>query len=121
MKKVIIIDDDQTLCELLGEMIELFGYSAFLAESMAQARKVYTEHHEEIGFAIIDMNLDDATGDQIFDELMRIDPDFSAVLATGMSSELDEDAFLKKGFLEIINKPYSMDKVHSLLKKYITN
>lgn len=119
MKKVIIIDDDDTLCTLLGEMVEILGYEAYIADSLKQAKEIFNQHHDEINLAIIDMNLDDATGDEVLIAMKEINSEFIAVLATGMSSELDEKELLDLGFSEIINKPYSMDKIHSLLNEHL--
>lgn len=119
MGKVLIVDDDLTLCELLKEMITIFGYETIVAENKNLAVKNYKKEAENIDLAIIDMNLDDATGDEVYKELMEINNKFTAILATGMTADLDKDEFFDLGFKEIINKPYSMDQIQKLVKKYM--
>ncbi len=118
-KKVLLVEDDSTLNELTSEMIQIMGYEVVSAESKAEAIEKFNKSHQEIGLAIFDMNLEDATGYEVFAELNKIDANYAAVLASGMVTEFDVKVYKEAGFKEAISKPYSMNDLQRILSTYL--
>ena len=43
MKRILIVDDDPTVRDVLGEIVTTFGYEAFMSESAKDAVAVLTK------------------------------------------------------------------------------
>jgi len=119
--KALIVDDDEVICELGVEMFEIFGATAGAAPTLEDAVSYFTEHHEEIGLVIFDLNLENCSGIDVFQALKKIDPAFHAVIASGAFLETDAQKYKEMGIAETIMKPYNMDKVKELIGLYLNN
>lgn len=118
-KTILLVDDDTTLLELATEMLGFFGISVVGAETLEEAKEIYTERHGEVGLVIMDMNLENASGIEVFEALKEIDDDFVSVLASGMITDMDQKKYKDQGFDEIIKKPYSFQSLQEMIKRYI--
>ena len=117
--KIILVDDDFTLCELGKEMFEILDIECFTAMSMDEAIAIWNEHHTDIGLGIFDLNLEGCTGIDVYQALCEVDKDFHAVIASGAFLESDADEYRAMGFKEIISKPYNLATLQNLIKKYL--
>ena len=117
--KVLLIDDDETLCELGKEMFEILNVEAFVAQTIEEAEKCFKHHFQDIALVIFDLNLDDVTGLDVFDLLKTINDDFVAILASGIFIDEDAPKYIEIGFKEIILKPYNLKILKEIIGKYL--
>jgi len=117
--KILIVDDEELICEVTKEMVEILGFVAFTATSYNEAEKCFKSHHDEIAMALIDYNIPDSSGVEILNLLKSIDDDFIPILATGMYVKSDISKYQDMGFLEVIDKPFGMDVLKRIINKYI--
>lgn len=108
--KVLIVDDDQTILNLVSKMILEYdpNIQILVAQNCLQAIDLL--RNEPIDFVICDYNLPDGTGDEILQN-----PALKG-FRVGMSG----DPFLpefKKIYDTFLQKPFRMQEIHSLLKK----
>lgn len=116
---VLLVEDDETLCELSQEMFNLLKTPLLVAQTLEEAKKVFTVNAENIAVIIFDMNLDNATGIEVYKCLKEIDGSFSAILASGMFLEDDKQTYLELGFNEVISKPYNLAEIRRIIKEYV--
>ena len=116
--KILIIDDQDIIRELVKEMLEVFDVETYEAESMAEAIKIFKEKHNEIFLIFFDLHLDGATGVEVYEELKKISTDFVPVLATGEHIDSTNTKYHDIGFKEIVIKPYKLASLQELIKKY---
>ena len=117
--KVLIVDDDLTLCELGKEMFEILNVEAASALTLEEAVEFFNENHESIGLVIFDLNLEEVTGIEVFTELQKIDNEFTGILTSGVFIEEDAKMYKDIGFKDIILKPYNMSNLKDLIAKYL--
>jgi len=116
---VLIIDDEEVICDLGKEMFEIFDITATSAQTMVESVDYFKEHFSEIGLVILDLNLKECTGIDVFNALREIDPTLNAVIASGQFIESDAQKYTDLGFKEIILKPYTMGTVQEMIGKYL--
>jgi len=117
--KVLIVDDDEIICELGVEMFDIFDAPTTAVQTMAEATQYFSEQYAEIGLVIIDLNLQECTGVDVFNTIKEIDPSLNAVIASGQFIESDAKQYLDMGFKELILKPYTLDKIKEMIGKYL--
>jgi DNA-binding response OmpR family regulator len=119
-RQLLLVEDDETLSDLVREMLDLFGIKVLVAHTLSQAVALYTEHRDGIPLVIFDMNLENETGLEVFEALRNAGGEFAAFLASGMFLEQEVREYKNRGFQEIIKKPYSFMELRATIEKYLS-
>lgn len=111
MKKTILLVDDELIIRIVGEeMISLTGNEAVMASSGEEAIEIFRLKSEEINLIILDMNLTDMEGEEVFDEIRKIRPDVRVLVSSGYGPDDPRvKDFLKRGASGFIPKPAVID------------
>ena len=103
---ILAIDDDEGLLALLRVLLERLGYSVHIASNPNEAIKLYEEQWRDISMVILDFRLPQMSGDLVFENLQRLNPDVRVCLLTSHSECVAEKMF-KKGLRGYLQKPFS--------------
>lgn len=114
MPKVLVVDDQRSVCTALELLFDLQGLSTVVAYSPEEALAAVTT--EDIGVIVQDMNFTrDTTSGNEGVELMRtirkLDPDVPIVLMTAYTSLEMAVRLIKEGANDYISKPWDDDKL----------
>lgn len=105
MNKVLLVDDDPELAELLGRYLEGEGFAldaAYNGESgLARARS------EEYCLIILDVMLPDTSGFNVLSRL-RGDSGVPVIMLTGRGEEIDRVVGLEMGADDYVSKPFPL-------------
>lgn len=108
VKRVLVVDDEEFLAELLQEELEEAHWSVDTANSAEQARKLIENNHYE--FLITDVQMPGGSGLELSRLIKKLSPSTSIIVISGRSkSELDEDSILEK--VEFVEKPFSLQSI----------
>ncbi len=106
MKRVLLVDDDADLSELLATQLRRAGYEVSMADSLHNALEV-TSREAVFDVLITDLNLPDADGAAVAKALgVPI-----KLALTGSSSPADAKRLLADGFAAVLVKPLSGKQV----------
>ena len=108
---LLIVEDEETLLEMLKVVIEEKGYRVITAIDGLQALDVYRSRKNEINLVLTDVGLPKITGELLFGELKKINPSVRVILASGYIDANSKSEILKAGVKEFIQKPYFPDEV----------
>jgi len=103
---ILAIDDEEIFLGFLKVALECLGYRVFIASNPLEALMVYEERWREIDMVVLDFLLPPLTGDFVFDELQRFNPDVRVVLLTGCDEPVAAKMF-QKGLRGYLKKPFS--------------
>ena len=117
--KAMLIDDDDIICELGVEMLEMLDVEAMAAQSRDEAIEMFKKYYNEIAFVLVDLNVGKESGIEIFNELKAIDENVAGITASGSLVDSDEAKYKAMGFSGIILKPYSIATLKSLIDMYV--
>jgi putative two-component system response regulator len=118
--KVLVIDDDPAICDLLGELLTEEGYEVCTAPDGLRGLEEFSRFHPDV--VLSDVEMPHRTGFQVCRELKsnpatRLIP---VVLVTGLSAVEDRVRGIEAGADEFLNKPLErvelLARVHSLTK-----
>ena len=103
--KILIVDDDPEVCELVGLLVEQAGFQPLLAGDASGALALDEQHHPEL--AIVDVDLGGTTsGLDLLCELKAL-RDTPVILLSGLSSVDIRVSGLELGADDYITKPFS--------------
>lgn len=114
---VLVVDDDQDLCESLWQILRERGYRVALAHSTAEAAAQLRDTAFQI--ALIDMKLPGGDGTAVFDLVRQADPKIRTVLITGCRPEMDASVgrVLAEGADAACYKPFDMPRLLETLER----
>lgn len=110
---LLIIDDDEILCDRLAKAMQKRGYNVRTAYSVAQGIEAAKEFEPE--FAIIDLRLGDGNGLQIVEKIREIVDDCRIVMLTAYGNIATAVAAVKAGAVDYLAKPADADSIERAL------
>lgn len=119
-KKAFIIDDEESLREVLCELLQMWGFEAIEAENGKQAQALLRKYESEFDLIFIDVNLDDISGRQLFEEFSKKFKRSKFILMSGYQEDHDLLDLPPHGDYVYLKKPFRMAKLKSLVDR-LTN
>jgi len=102
-KTVLTIDDDQVFCQLVKRGLERHDYEVVIANDDASALQQAKTH--PVDFVLLDLRLGDASGIQLIEPLLEINPQSQIILMTGYASLTTAVQAIKLGAVNYLAKP----------------
>ncbi len=103
---ILLVDDDDRVRDMAREMIRERGYQVLAARNGEEALAVYAAHKDDISLVILDLIMPGMGGWKCLEELLRIDPNVRALVASGYSSACLSEDDKGMGSVGFIGKPY---------------
>jgi PAS domain S-box-containing protein len=116
---ILLVDDDDRIRDLGGQLIGLGGYEVISVRSGEEAIRIFANRKEEISLVILDLIMPGMGGTRCLQELLRIDPDVKVLLASGYSSNgvaTDQERAGARGF---ISKPYDAKAILAAIRNIL--
>ena len=120
-RKILVMDDDAMVRDILGAMLERLGHQAEFAQDGAQAIEKYI-HGQQSGapFDVVIMDLivpDGMGGREAMERLQSIDPHVKVIVSSGYSSNSVMADFESYGFSGVMAKPYRFSDLRKKLRE----
>jgi two-component system response regulator PilR (NtrC family) len=112
--KILIVDDEQSMRELLAIMLAREGYSVVAAESRAAAAAVLAAG--PVDAVITDVKLPDGDGIEILRHVKAGSPETAVIVMTAFGSTQTAVAAMKLGAQDYLVKPFEVDELKIVLK-----
>lgn len=120
-QKILIVDDDADIREVLNIQLENAGYQVFQAANGREAVDIVSENRD-IDLVILDVMMPEMSGVEACTEIREISS-VPVLFLTAKSKESDKEEAYDNGGDDYLVKPFSraelMMKVKSLLRRYV--
>ena len=116
--KILVVDDEESLCEILKFNLELEGYEVDVAYSAEQALAM---HPERYSLLLLDVMMGEISGFKMA-RMLKSSPETAAVpiiFCTAKDTEDDTVAGLNLGADDYISKPFSMREVTARVRSVL--
>jgi len=114
-KTILIVDDDDTLLEILEDRFKKEGYSVISCRGSKEATEGINNH--VIHAAILDLVLPDGHGFDVLEYLKELNPNCPIIILTGHATISTAVDAIKKGAYDYLTKPVSFEELHRKLKQ----
>ena len=112
-RNILIVDDDDAICETLSDILEALGYRTVVASDGEEA--VACVQKEEFGLVLMDLRMPRMDGVQAYHEIRKRRPTLEAIMMTAYATgDLVQEA-LRAGVREVLSKPLAMDRLLNLI------
>ena len=108
-EKILIVEDDPNLGQILGEYLELKGYVTYLEMDGEAAWKAFKE--KLLDLCILDIMMPKMDGFTLAAKIREINQDLPIIFLTAKSMKEDTIKGLKIGADDYVTKPFSMEEL----------
>ena len=112
-EKILVVDDDTNICELLRLYLEKEGYSVTIANTGMQAVKVFAEQQPDL--MLLDIMLPELDGWQVCREIRKYS-NKPIIMLTAKGETFDKVLGLELGADDYITKPFDAKEVLARIK-----
>ena len=115
-KKVLVVDDDESLCKMLATFLSKHGYTVFTAPDAPSALGTL-DFHGDIRVVLTDLMMPMMTGIQ-FVEMLKADPtkkNVHVILMTAYPEDVLFERGLRKGVALTLTKPIDFNQLLALV------
>jgi len=117
--KILVVDDDDAIRELLGSALSSKGYQCITAADGVEALEEFNATPYDA--VIADIGMPRMDGLQLTRELIGRDADLPVMLMTGFVSQYEYDDAVKAGASDFINKPLAIEEFATRFDKMMRN
>ena len=119
MMKILVVDDEQDLCEILRFNLSNEGYDVCVAGSAEEALKLLSDIHasgEKVSLILLDVMMDRMSGIEMARLLRNQGDNTPIIFLTAMDGLNDQLAGFEAGADDYITKPFAFDSVTARVK-----
>jgi two-component system cell cycle sensor histidine kinase/response regulator CckA len=120
---VIVMDDEENIREVAGEMLSFFGYRFSLCacgEEVVALYKNKLERGVRPDAVIMDLTVPGKMGGlEATSKILALDPSARIIVSSGYSHDAVMSDYRKYGFSHALHKPFSMEEMSAVLNKII--
>ena len=115
MDKILIVDDDKDMRDILSDIIKSEGYEAITSDDGRKALKKIRMHSPDL--VLLDMRLPGMDGMKVLEEIKKIDKDLIAIMLTAYGGVKDAVHSMKLGAFDYITKPFDNEEIVLNIKR----
>jgi PAS domain S-box-containing protein len=122
--KILVMDDEQALRNILTEMLSVLGYDVETVADGEEAIRLY-QMSQDVGVpfdaVILDLTVTNGTGGkETIEKLLAINPDLRAIVSSGYSNDPVMANYRDYGFAGCVPKPYGLEPLAHTLKQILS-
>lgn len=115
MTKILIIDDDESLCRSMQIQLEASGHDVKYAHTAGEGLSLVDRFNPNLVF--LDLKLPDEDGMECLKKLQNTNPDLPVVIITGHQDTKTTIEAMRLGAFDYLRKPFDLDDLYLLLEK----
>lgn len=113
--KILVVDDDRSICNLLGSVLSMESYPYRLATSGEEALRAIGEEQFDIVFS--DIYLGDCSGLDLLESMKRKNADAEVVIMTAHGSVETAVRAVRNGAFDYVSKPFELDEILGVIRR----
>jgi two-component system, cell cycle sensor histidine kinase and response regulator CckA len=108
-ERILIIDDEYAVRNVLGLSLTHLGYQVESASTGEEGIEKYSAEKDSVDLVILDVLMPGLSGEEVFLRLRKLNPDVKVLLVSGFSSDEVRTRILEQGRVDFIQKPFLID------------
>jgi len=113
--KILVIDDEPGIRNLLSYELGLQGYSVTTAPNGEEGIELVSK--SKFNLILSDIKMPRMDGIQVLEAVKKIDPDIEIIMITGFGTIGTAVDAIKKGAYDFVQKPFNLDEILTLVEK----
>jgi PAS domain S-box-containing protein len=118
-ERMLLIDDDAQIVQVLRQMLESLGYHVTSRTSGVEALETFRTQMDNFDFVITDMIMPKMKGNELVKELLDVRPDIPIIVCTGYSELMTKEKAGQIGIRDLIMKPLALLDLAKTIRKVL--
>lgn len=118
MARILVIDDEQGIRDLLDDVLRRKGHEIVLAELGRKGLNLFQRERPHV--TILDLKMPDMEGLAVLREIRTLDPKAPVIILTGFGTEEGEQQARELGVTEFLHKGFSLHALGGALNRVLT-
>ncbi len=115
-EKILVIDDEETLAEMIRDSLEHFGYKATFFSNIQKALEHFKENLEIYDLIISDITMPEMTGDILVEQIRLLHPSVPVILLTGFNELVNSKKAESMQINALLYKPVPAKEMLSTIR-----
>ena len=119
MAKILVIDDEPGIRDLLDTLLRRKGYDVVLAENGQKGLDLFRRERPDV--IVLDLKMPGMDGLTVLQQVRSLDPKKPVIILTGAGTTEMEQKVRALGATEYVEKEFSLHRLGDSLKRLLTN
>ena len=119
MAKILVIDDEQGIRDLLDTILRRKGYDVVLAESGRKGLELFRREHPDV--IVLDLKMPGMDGLTVLQQVRSLNPKQPVIILTGAGTPEAEQQVRALGVTEFVEKEFSLHLLGDSLKRLLND
>ena len=115
VKRILVVDDEETVRSVMARMLRSFGYEAVVACNGQEAVQLFHAGRDDFRAVLLDLTMPELDGAETFREIHRLRPELPVILMSGYSEQDAVAKFGTAGLAGFLQKPFQPDALRARL------
>jgi len=112
---VLVVDDEEIVCSLAKDMLEMKGHKAITTLSGKEALNIIENNNVDI--VVLDLIMPGMNGQEVFHELKEVAPEIPVIISSGYGEDIMIQQLLREGAASFLKKPYRLSDFSSAIDR----
>jgi DNA-binding NtrC family response regulator len=117
MAKILVIDDEQGIRDLLDTLLSRKGYDVVVAENGRKGLEVF--RRERLDVVVLDLKMPGMDGLTVLQQVRSLNPGQPVIILTGAGTAEAEQQVRALGVMEYVEKEFSLHLLGDALKRLL--
>lgn len=112
---ILVADDDASIREVTGKLLELAGYTVLLAEDASSAVETLRENAGAVRLVLLDLCMPGGEGAETYDSLREVVPGIPILVMTGYPELETRQQLGEREVAALVEKPFQPLRLFQIL------
>ncbi|MEE8240029.1 MAG: response regulator [Nitrospirales bacterium] len=117
MATILIVDDEQMICDLLRAVLSRHGHEVFTTTTGREALELFRQHRPDI--TLLDLRMPEMDGMEVLKQIRAHDPQANVMVLAGMGADDLENKARQLGASDFLRKRLSLEVLFGALEREI--
>ena len=117
MARILVIDDEPSIRDLLDTVLRRKGHEVALAEDGLKGLKLFQRERPHV--TILDLKMPELNGLAVLREIRTLDPHAPVIILTGFGTEAEERQARELGVAQFLEKGFSLHTLGAALNRIL--
>lgn len=113
--KILLVDDDQSILEILADLMAIFGHDYVTAQNGVEA--IEKLKHNFFDIVLTDMIMPDIDGMELLKHIRKNYPNIKVMVVTGYERAFTYTDVIRAGASDFISKPFNTDELEAKINR----
>ena len=116
--KVLVIDDEEEVCEVVSRVLGAEGHQVTAALSGREGVDAFCRDRHDL--VITDLGMPEMSGYDVVERIREVDPQVTLVILTGWGEEMDDERVSSGEVAAVIRKPFDIDEFLEMITNLLS-